>query len=162
MARAYLALGSNVAPERHVPAALAQLAACLEVLAVSPIYESAAVGAPGTPAFWNATALVATELPPAELKHAVLRRIEAELGRVRSADKNAPRTIDLDLVLYEDLVLEEPGLRLPDPDLERYPHVAVPLADLAPELRHPVTGETLAAIAARLGRGSLTRVRLPT
>lgn len=85
----------------------------------------------------------------------MLRAIEAVLGRVRTADKNAPRPIDLDIALWGDRVIEDraAGLVIPDPDILRWPHVAVPLADVAPDWVHPADGRTLAAIAAGLAAG---------
>ena len=82
----------------------------------------------------------------------MLREVECELGRRRSNDRFSPRTIDLDISLFGDRVLEQPesDLVIPDPDILACAHVAVPLADLSPTKVHPVSGETLAAIAMRL------------
>lgn len=147
----WLCLGSNIEPLRHLRLAVAMLAERFPLAGVSRVWESEAVGAPGSPPFLNAAAEIATELPPRTLKHDVLRPLEARLGRVRGDDPNAPRTIDVDIVLYDELILDDPaaGLTLPDPEVLTRAHVALPLADLAPDLRHPATGETLAAIAAR-------------
>ncbi len=149
-------LGSNIEPERNLPAAVRLLRQRLSVPAASPVYRSAPVGSPGSPTFWNAAVALVTHLPPQALKLEVLRPIEAALGRVRGADRNAPRTIDLDLALYGPLVVDDPdhGLTLPDPAILEHAHAAVPLADLAPDLEHPVTGERLASIAARLAPGA--------
>ncbi len=76
--------------------------------------------------------------------------MEHLLGRVRSSDPNAPRTIDVDISLFNDEVLTLGKRRIPDPEILLYPHIAVPLADVAPDYRHPETGETLADIAARM------------
>ncbi|HEX4953641.1 MAG TPA: 2-amino-4-hydroxy-6-hydroxymethyldihydropteridine diphosphokinase [Thermoanaerobaculia bacterium] len=150
--KVFLSLGSNVRPEVHLPAAAASLAGRSCLLAVSRIYETPAVGAPDAPAFWNAAALIDTDLAPLALKLELLRPLEAEAGRVRTADRNAPRTLDLDLVLYGDLVLAdlERGLVIPDPDLLRFAHVALPVAELDPDRPHPQTGEPLGEIARRL------------
>jgi 2-amino-4-hydroxy-6-hydroxymethyldihydropteridine diphosphokinase len=107
--------------------------------------------------FLNAAALIETELAAAELKTNVLQVIEQELGRVRTEDKNAPRTIDLDISLFNEEVFDIGGRHVPDPDILNYPHVAVPLADLAPEQRHPETGQTMAQIAQGLSAGELVR-----
>jgi len=151
MTLAFVAIGSNIDPEVNLPRAIALLAERLPIRAVSRVYESAPASGTGGPKFLNAAALVETDLPPVTLKRDVLGPIEARLGRVRTADKNAPRTIDLDLVLYGAAVIDDPaaGLYVPDPDTTRRPHVALPLADLAPAFIHPVDGRTLAAIAAR-------------
>lgn len=145
-----VALGSNIEPGLNLARAASVLAGRIEVLATSPVYESAPVGAPGTPAFLNAILRVHSRLGPRTLKFEILRAVETELGRRRSADRNAPRTLDLDLVLFGARVESAYDLTLPDPDLARFPHIAVPAADVAPEVRHPVTGQTLAEIAASL------------
>ncbi len=156
-----ITLGSNIDPGRNLGRALELLRARLAVRAVSRVFESAAVGAAGAPPFLNAAVLVATDLPPRALKYRVLRPLEARLGRRRTADRNAPRTIDLDLALYGDLVLDDPedGLVLPDPQILTCAHVALPLADLAPDARHPVTGQTLAEIADRFADTPAVQVR---
>lgn len=147
--QAFLSLGSNIEPERHLPLAAGGLQALGRVLAVSRVYRNPAVGPDGQPPFLNAGALLETALTPREVQRE-LRRIESRLGRRRTADKFAPRVIDLDLVLYGTLVLEEGSLRLPDPDLLERPYLAMLMAELAPDARHPLTGERLAALAARL------------
>lgn len=147
---AYLSLGSNLDKERNLPAAVRLLAAHGRLLAVSAVYETAPVGNPDDPAFFNAAAALETDLAPAELKQQVLAPIEQQLGRQRSADPNAPRTIDIDISLYDDAILDLGKRRIPDPEIVRFAHIAAPLADLAPGYRHPETGETLAEIAARV------------
>lgn len=145
-----LLLGSNVEKEKNFPEAVKALMARCLVAAVSSVYETAPVGPDEQPLFWNAAALLATELEPRELKAQVLSPIEFSLGRVRSDDRFAPRTMDLDIVLYGDLVVEEEDLRIPDPDLLSYPHVAVPTAELVPDLCHPITAERIIEISWRL------------
>jgi 2-amino-4-hydroxy-6-hydroxymethyldihydropteridine diphosphokinase len=147
---AYLSLGSNVDKEVNLPAAVRLLATHGRVLAVSAVYETAPVGNPGDPSFFNAAVALETTMQPAELKQQVLASIEQQLGRQRSADPNASRTIDIDISLYDDAVLDLGKRHIPDPEIVRYPHIAVPLADLAPDYRHPETDETLAQIAARV------------
>jgi 2-amino-4-hydroxy-6-hydroxymethyldihydropteridine diphosphokinase len=149
--RAFVALGSNIQPERYLPQAVARLAARTRLLAVSRVYESRPVGRTDQPAFLNAAVLVETGLGAAAFKAQVLAEIERELGRVRTADKNAPRTIDLDLALWNDEVLEVGGRRIPDPEIVRRPFVARPLADLAPHYRHPEEDRSLLEIARGLG-----------
>ena len=120
------------------------------LVAVSPVYETTPVGSTEQPNFLNAAALVETDLAAAELKIQALQVIEGQLGRVRTEDKNAPRTIDLDIALFGDQVLDLGPRHIPDPDILRYPHIAVPLADLAPTMRHPEDGRTLLEIAESL------------
>lgn len=157
-ARAVIALGSNIAPELHLPRALRMLEESERVLALSRVYETEPVGAPGTPRFLNAAVLVETRRPAAELRQR-LREIESCLGRVRTEDRNAPRPIDLDIALIEGRVVERPaeGLRVPDPELLERPHVAYPAGEAAPRLRHPQDGRTLAEIAGALGAPGTVR-----
>jgi 2-amino-4-hydroxy-6-hydroxymethyldihydropteridine diphosphokinase len=150
-----LLLGSNINKERNLPAAVRLLAAEATVSAVSPVYESSPVGSPETPTFFNAAALIQTEKSAVELKDSLIGSIERRLGRIRQADKNAPRTIDLDIVLYDDAILDYTPAdgstrHIPDPDLLRFTYCTLPVADLLPEMKHPETGETLRAIAGRL------------
>ncbi|MCL4834022.1 MAG: 2-amino-4-hydroxy-6-hydroxymethyldihydropteridine diphosphokinase [Caldilineaceae bacterium] len=150
--RALILLGSNIDRERNIPLALAKLAAhpALALVAASSVYESPAVGGSGPqPVFSNSAALLETGQDATELRR-ILREIEAEMGRVRSIDKYAPRPIDLDIILYNDFVGTVAGSPLPDPDLLRFPHIAVPCAEIAPGWVHPQTKETLAAISQKM------------
>ncbi len=155
--RAFVALGSNIDPERNLGATMALFREQdqVTVTRISPVYETVPVGSVGQAKFLNAAVLLTTPLSARDLKDNVLSGMEHMLGRVRTSDKNAPRTIDLDIVLFNYDVFEI-GLRhVPDPDLLRYAHVAVPVADLAPYYVHPETGETLAEIAAQLGTAGM-------
>lgn len=150
--RAVVSLGSNINKEENLPASIRLLAEQCRVVAVSPVYETLPVGLPDQPNFFNAAVIVETELEPAAFKRRVLAHIEGQLKRVRTADRNAPRTIDLDLALYNDEVGEYDGHELPDPDVLCFAHVAVPIADMAPQMVHPKTGEPMCVIAQRLLR----------
>lgn len=150
-----IAFGSNIEKERNVPLALKMLGEMCKVTAVSPIYETVPVGLLNQPNFWNGAVLIDTDLTISEIKQQIINVIEAKLKRVRQPDKNAPRTIDLDIVLFNDGVFEYDGgdgrLRpIPDPDLLKFAHVIVPTADLLPKFPHPETGEPLREIAKRL------------
>jgi GTP cyclohydrolase I len=117
---------------------------------VSDCYQTAAVGsADDAPDFVNAAIHLSTELGPEDLRDA-LRSIEDQLGRVRTDDKYAPRTIDLDIVFYGDLVKDFDGWSLPDPDMVLHPHVAVPVAEVVPDWVHPVSGVSAKEIAESL------------
>ncbi|HUS91904.1 MAG TPA: 2-amino-4-hydroxy-6-hydroxymethyldihydropteridine diphosphokinase [Phycisphaerae bacterium] len=147
---AYVAVGSNVEPRQHIPAALDILRRRVSISAVSTVYRSQAVGPDGRPRtdhpdFLNAVFELRADCGARELKFGILRPIEQALGRVRTADRYAPRTIDLDVVLYGEEVIDEPLLRVPAPDLAR-PFVAVPLLELAPNLVLPDTGEPLSCL----------------
>ena len=144
-----IAAGSNLDRERCMPEAIRRLRRHpdITVRAVSTCYESPAVGGPDdAPAFFNAAVLATTHLGPEELR-GVLRSIEADLGRVRTSDKNAPRTIDLDLAYYGDLVEDFDGWSVPDPNVATQAHVAIPIAEVAPRRVVPVTGRTTVQIA---------------
>ncbi|MBK6324907.1 MAG: 2-amino-4-hydroxy-6-hydroxymethyldihydropteridine diphosphokinase [Chloroflexi bacterium] len=155
MNRVVLSLGSNIDKERNLPAAVALLREMAEVTAVSTVYETVPTGLLDQPNFFNTAVLLRTTLSPTQIKEDLIAAVETALHRVRQDDKNAPRTIDLDLALYNDDVLDyvlADGRvrRLPDPDILKFPHVAIPIAELLPDLRHPETGELLSAIAVRL------------
>ncbi|MEJ5249511.1 MAG: 2-amino-4-hydroxy-6-hydroxymethyldihydropteridine diphosphokinase [Caldilinea sp.] len=159
-----ITLGSNIDRERNIQRALAELERHprLRVLAVSPVYVTPALGADGQPSgqadFANAAVRAETDLEPAALRQA-LRAIESAMGRVRTEDKFAPRPIDLDLAFYGREIIETEGRSLPDPDVLRFAHVAVPLADVAGEWVHPQTGQTLAEIAAALTNQKVETIR---
>jgi dihydroneopterin aldolase / 2-amino-4-hydroxy-6-hydroxymethyldihydropteridine diphosphokinase len=156
----FLTLGSNIDPATNLRAAVGRLRKQreLSVIAVSPVYRTAPVGKVDQDDFLNVAVLVRTALSPDELKTGVLEPIEEVMGRVRTGDKNAPRTIDLDIALHGYEVLEVGSRHIPDPDIQRYPHVAIPLADLAPYYVHPETGETLEEIAGHLSKVGIERV----
>ncbi len=139
----YLGVGGNINPEENILESARLLAARVSLLDSSCFYRSKAVGSPAQPDFINGVFKIRTDIPPLKLKFDVLRRIEKSLGRVRTHDKNAPRPVDLDLLLYGDMVLNDRRLTLPDPNLTRYPFVFIPLLELTPELVLPPTGKKL-------------------
>lgn len=153
--RVFVAVGSNVDPEDHVPQAVRLLAARLGPLRTSTFYRTAPLGWPGQPRFYNGVVEGWTALPPLRLKWHVLRGIETRLGRVRTADRFAPRTIDLDLLLHGEHVVATPALRLPDPDIAARPFLAVPLHELAPDLVLPGSRLRVADLAARADRSGM-------
>ena len=143
-------LGSNQEPDRHLPRAVRLLTARADLVAASSAWATTAVGPPGQPAFFNAAVLLRSTLPAERVKPELLRPIEAALGRVRTADRFAPRPIDLDLVAYGGEVPRPTALEVPDPELLHHAHVALPASEVAPTWVHPRTGETFAAVARRL------------
>lgn len=144
MGKAYLSLGSNVAPERNLASALHALRERFGALLASPVYRTTAIGFDG-PDFLNAAAAVQTDLDPFALND-WLHALEDAQGRVRGGERFSSRTLDIDIVFYDDLVLKGPGnLELPRPEL-RHAFVLKPLADIAPGHRVPTTGETLAEL----------------
>ena len=152
---AYIAVGSNIKPQDNIFDALIALKTYVTINAISNFYETPPVSGPGQPDFLNGVVKIKTDRSPREIKFDILRSIEERLGRVRSTDKYAPRTIDLDLILYGSLVIDEPDLHLPDPSICLYPFVAVPLLELAPELimpdaRTPLSDEPVIKLKADL------------
>lgn len=143
MATVYLSLGSNVGDRQaNLRAAVARLALPdLRVLRVSPIYETEPVDYTDQGWFLNLAVEVETDVPPLDLL-ARTQAIEQALGRVRTAPKG-PRTIDIDILLYADVVLRGGTLEIPHPGMQERRFVLAPLADLAAELRHPVTHRTI-------------------
>ncbi len=147
--QACLLLGSNIEPEKNLPRAVDLLRQQVSLLRTSSVWQTPPVGHPG-PDFLNMAVLVTTSLSAKDLKESVLRPLEASLGRVRSADKNAPRTIDLDIILFDG--------QLMDAGLYTYAHRAVPVAELLPDLRSP-QGEPLEKVAARLSKTDSIRLK---
>jgi 2-amino-4-hydroxy-6-hydroxymethyldihydropteridine diphosphokinase len=140
MTRAFVSIGSNIDPEMNVRSAIFRLTETARVKAVSTVYRTEPVGPPGQPQFYNCVVEIETDLAPRDLKFRLLRRIESELGRTRCADRFATRTIDLDLLLYDEIVMTTEDLTLPDPDILRRPFLAISLQELAPRLVLPGSG----------------------
>jgi 2-amino-4-hydroxy-6-hydroxymethyldihydropteridine diphosphokinase len=138
--RVCLLLGSNIEPEKNIPLAVALLQKRMPVLRTSSVWESQAIGSDG-PNFLNAALLALTEADANHLKEQVFRPLEAQLGRVRTQDKNSPRPIDIDLILFDQQLL--------DPSLWHYAHRAVPVAEVLPGYLLE-TGEYLNDAASRL------------
>jgi 2-amino-4-hydroxy-6-hydroxymethyldihydropteridine diphosphokinase len=149
MPRAFVALGANlVEPHAQVRAALAELAHLPQstLVAASSLYRTAPVGLAGQPDFINAVAALDTSLSPDDLLEALFA-IERSFGRVRK-EKNGPRTLDLDLLLYDNEIIDTPHLHLPHPRLHLRAFVVVPLAEIAPDCRLPGRGTVAAWLPA--------------
>lgn len=145
MTQVYVSLGSNIEPETNLCACLLALQQTFGELRCSTIYRTPAVGFAGS-AFLNAVVSFTTKLSSLELK-AWLKQLEAQQGRVASTQKFSARTLDLDLLLYADLI--KPAQKLPHPDILNYTFVLQPLAELAPEQKHPILGKSFASLAAK-------------
>ena len=143
MTTVYLSLGSNIGDrEDHLRNALEQLTAGgVRVLRVSPIYETEPMEVTGQSWFLNMVVEAGTDLSPAQLLEQAMR-IERALGRVRTLPKG-PRTIDIDILLYGSQRVKTAALEIPHPRMAQRRFVLAPLADLAPDLRHPVTGRSV-------------------
>ena len=142
MTQVFIGIGSNVEPEQQIRAAVQLLREHFGQLRVSPVYRNPAVGFDGDD-FFNLVAGFESEAG-FELVHTILEQIEAACGRVRGGPRYAPRTLDIDLLLYGDLVHETAPV-LPRKDLLRYAFVLKPMVDIAPDHTHPVTGRSFAA-----------------
>jgi 2-amino-4-hydroxy-6-hydroxymethyldihydropteridine diphosphokinase len=143
--QAFIAVGSNLSPRENILAAFDALHDILHVTAVARVYRTPPLGPrPWDPPFLNTVWGFRTAVDPRTIKKDILRPLEARLGRVRNEDKNAPRTIDLDLILWGSEVVCAPDLVLPDPDIRRRWFVAAPLLEISPGLILPDTGSALA------------------
>lgn len=140
MAEVFVGIGSNLQPRRWIAASLRCLRARYGSLRISPVYESVPMGLEGGN-FLNLVVFFETSESPRALQEN-LHGIEAQNGRRRNRPGDGSRTLDLDLLLYDDLLIDEPGLTIPRPDSLRYAFVLRPLADLAPERRHPLVGKS--------------------
>lgn len=154
----YVSAGSNVAPVENLRLACRELRRRFGPLSMSGVYRNPPVGFEGDD-FLNLVLCFRTAEPPAAVV-AELERLHLLAGRVRGLERFAPRTLDLDLLLYGDAIITEHAIRVPREDILKYGFVLGPLAELAPELRHPVTGQTMAELWAAFdqGRHPLERV----
>ncbi len=136
--QAYLSLGSNIEPVKNIYLAVDKLRQMVTVNAVSTIWETIAIGSEG-PHFLNASVWVSTPLSASELKNLVISSIEKDLGRIRSKDKCAPRTIDIDILVFDEQIIDDA--------LWQRDYLSIPTAELRPDLFEPVSGESLNQIA---------------
>ena len=136
-----IGLGSNISPNHNLPKAYRLLDRSISILQVSSVWQTRAIGSEG-PDFLNAAVLAVTPLSIAELRTQILRPIENTLTRVRTADQNAPRTIDLDVLIFDGELI--------DPKFWDFAHMSVPVAELIPDYTNNLTGESLDAIADKL------------
>ena len=144
MSTVYLGLGSNVEARRNIASGIADLRETFGQVDLSPVYEAPAVGFEGDD-FINLVARVETSMSPLDLKH-YLHELEDRHGRDRSGPKFSDRTLDIDILLFDDLWLVSPLLEIPRDEILTAAHVLRPLADLAPELQHPVARRSMAEL----------------
>jgi 2-amino-4-hydroxy-6-hydroxymethyldihydropteridine diphosphokinase len=157
----YLGIGSNVNVQENIRAGVLALRQAFGAVELSPVYRSAAVGFSGDD-FINLVARIATSMQPLELKE-FLNALEDCHGRRRDLPKFSDRTLDIDILMVDDLHLHCPGLVLPRPEILEYAHVLRPLADLAPDLVHPATLKRISAHWSNFGSdgSSLVAVDFP-
>lgn len=141
MPTVYLGLGSNFEPGPNLQLASRELRSRFSLQKISAVYRSTAIGFDGAD-FLNAVACIETEMTPQELCME-LELIHDVAGRRRCTGKVISRTLDIDLLLYDQLVLDAPPVRVPREDILRYSFVLRPLAEIAPDCRHPVTGRSI-------------------
>lgn len=148
--KVYLGLGSNLGDrQNNLIQALQQLKSKVTVEKVSSFYETEPVGYLDQPLFLNAVALVSTDLTPEEV-FSLAKTVERRMGR-QPTFRNAPRPIDIDILFYDDLILENPELQIPHPRLHERAFVLVPLAEIAPELIHPIFKQTVSEMLQKVG-----------
>ena len=141
MSTAWLGLGSNMSAETHIRAGIRELERDFDNVSLSPVYSSTAVGFDGDD-FINLVARIETEMHPLELRQ-YLRDLEDRFGRKRDVAKFSDRSLDIDILLYDDLVLLSPVLEIPRAEILKFSHVLKPLADLEPDLIHPTELRTM-------------------
>jgi len=137
MSRAFISIGSNINPAENIKRAIGLLAGSTKIVRISTVYRTAPINRPGQPMYYNCVVEIETDCPPVELTTNVLRNIENIIGRIRTDDKYASRKIDLDLILYDDLIVTNEHLTLPDPEIPRRPFLIYGLCELDPELVLP-------------------------
>ncbi len=156
----FLGLGTNIGQRRHnLERAVAGLAENLVVTAVSPIYETDPWGVTNQPAFLNACLSGQTELSPSRLL-AFVKNLEKEMGRGHS-EKWGPRLIDIDILLFADVVLQTDKLTVPHPLLHERAFVLAPLADIAANVAHPLLGQTIGELVTAVDQATVHRLSEP-
>ncbi len=136
----YISIGSNIDKEKHIPSSIQALEAAFGKLVLSSIYQTAAMGFEGED-FYNLIVRFETDLPARQVAK-ILRQIELDHGRSRGSQKFSSRTLDLDLILFGDQVIRDGRLQIPRDEIEKYAFVLEPLAEIAGDERHPVSGKT--------------------
>lgn len=144
LSTAWLGLGSNVNAENNIRIGICELQTQFTSVVVSPVYTSTAVGFQGDD-FINLVARIRTAMQPVELRQ-YLRNLEDQHGRKRDVPKFSDRVLDIDILLYDDLVVFSPLLEIPRAEILKFSHVLKPLADLDPDLVHPQALRTMAEI----------------
>ncbi|WP_340120841.1 2-amino-4-hydroxy-6-hydroxymethyldihydropteridine diphosphokinase [Methylobacter svalbardensis] len=158
MTRGYISIGSNIDKDKHIPASLSALEQVFGELTLSSIYETEAVGFIGD-AFYNLVVGFDSDLEVKAVAK-LLRQIELDNGRTRDSRKFAARTLDLDLILYGDLIINDGRLQIPRNEIEHYAFVLEPLAEIAPTLKHPVSQLSYAQLWEQFDKTDLKQKRV--
>ncbi len=158
MPKGYISIGSNIDKDKNIPASLRALEQFFGNLTVSSIYESEPVGFTGD-VFYNLVVGFDSDL---EVKAVAkqLRQIELDNGRTRDCKKFSARTLDLDLILYGDLIINDGRLQIPRDEIERYAFVLEPLAEIAPTLKHPISHISYAELWEKFDKSDLKQKRI--
>jgi len=159
MTVAFLSLGSNIEPEKNMLEAVRLLSHHVKLLKASTVYLTEPLQRKSQPAYYNCVLEIETNIEPSKLKFEVLRVIEEELGRKRTEDKYASRTIDIDIILYGNLVVSSKDLTLPDPDIRRRAFLAIPLSEIEPDLVLPIGNKPIRDIADRFKKPKITELK---
>ncbi len=158
MTKGYISIGSNINKDEHIPASLRVLEQTFGELTVSSIYESEPVGFTGD-VFYNLVVGFDSDLEVKAVAK-LLRQIELDNGRTRDSRKFAARTLDLDLILYGDLIVNDGRLQIPRDEIEHYAFVLEPLAEVAPDLKHPVSHISYAELWDKFDKTDLRQKRV--
>ena len=134
MVTVYISLGSNINPQKNIFEALQRLSKYTQLIDVSTVYSTEPIGVQPQPKYYNCVVHVETAIEPRRLKYDILRVIEDNLGRKRESNKYAPRTIDLDILVYGDQVISTPDLKIPDQEIMTRSFLALGLIELDPTL----------------------------
>jgi len=159
MATVYLSIGSNIEREKHIRAGINALKERFGAIELSSVYEAEAVGFDGAP-FLNLIAAFETDLLPAQVD-TILDTIEKDNGRTSEQKKFNPRTLDLDLVLYDNYISDDPNLEIPRGEITRYAFVLEPLAEIAGDLKHPITQQSYSDLWQHFDKQNVVQKRIP-
>jgi 2-amino-4-hydroxy-6-hydroxymethyldihydropteridine diphosphokinase len=152
---AYIGIGSNIGAAENVLKAVSFLSERVIITGISTIYLTEPFDQGGQPLFYNGVVRVETEFEPRYLKYGILKEIEKKLGRQRTKDKSSARTIDLDMLLYGNMVIDDEGLEIPDPGIRERPFLAVPLYELDRHLILPGWNQTISDVAEKLMKNDM-------
>lgn len=159
MTTAFLSLGSNIEPEKNILEAMKLLSRHVRILKVSTVYLTEPLFHKTQPKYYDCVIEIETDIQPHELKFQVLRAVEEQLGRRRTKDKYASRTIDIDILLYGEMRLKTKELIIPDPEIQKRAFLAIPLSEIEPKLLLPPTNKSIKEVAGEFKDYEMTPMR---